>query len=52
MRYVIYLFSTAASVVFVFLAIWGCVYGDENINEITGKVLPMIIGYVLGTLQG
>ena len=52
MPFIIYLFSIAASIVFVFFVIWGCVKGDESINQITGKALLMIIGYVLGTLHG
>ena len=52
MPYITYSFSTAAILVFVFYAIWGCVKGDENIKEVTGKALLMIIGYVFGTLQG
>ena len=50
--YIVYLFSTTACLVFVFLAIWGCIKGDENLIEITSKVLLMIIGYVLGRLYG
>jgi hypothetical protein len=50
--YTVYLFSTTACLVFAFLAIWGCIKGDENLIEITSKVLLMIIGYVLGRLYG
>jgi hypothetical protein len=51
-RYVVYLFSTTACIVFVFLAIWGCIKGDESLIEITSKVLLMIIGYAFGRLYG
>ena len=50
--YIVYLFSTTACIVFVFLAFWGCIKDNENLIEITSKVLLMIIGYVLGRLYG
>jgi hypothetical protein len=50
--YIVYLFSTTACIVFVFLAFWGCIMGQENLIEITSEVLLMIIGFVLGSLYG